>query len=403
MRWIPLSFTAVCMLAATRAISASAARRMSTGAGSSSSSLATIASDIVPRFTSAAHKGSHGKVAVVGGSFEYTGAPYYAAISSLKTGADLSWVVCTEPAGTPIKSYCPELIVLPALPDSRHPGNATVEGALAAFGPLLDRLDALVVGPGLGRDRDTLEAAGLIIAAAARRNLPLVLDGDGLFLLFEKPGLLGGYSRAVLTPNAVEFGRLMAAAGPKEAGNELTDEDAATELSRRYGGVTVLKKGARDVAAAAPSSSSTSSSVVGVVDSPGSLRRCGGQGDVLAGTIGTFLAWARAGGMLGKAGKGKKDANASSSSASTSTSTSASVAADGSVATAVALSPSENEVLVASALAAARLTRRAAAGAFVKHRRSTTTPDIIAELGAAFDAEFPGTLFPSPANDEDDE
>ena len=47
--------------------------------------------------------------------FCFLGAPYYAAISSLKAGADLSHVYCLEAAASVIKSYSPELIVHPVL------------------------------------------------------------------------------------------------------------------------------------------------------------------------------------------------------------------------------------------------------------------------------------------------
>ena len=50
-------------------------------------------------------KGENGVVGVIGGSFEYTGAPYYSAISALKTGSDLSQVFCHTEAAIPIKSY----------------------------------------------------------------------------------------------------------------------------------------------------------------------------------------------------------------------------------------------------------------------------------------------------------
>jgi ATP-dependent NAD(P)H-hydrate dehydratase len=60
-------------------------------------------------------KGQCGKIGVLGGSKEYTGAPYFAAISSLKVGADLAYVFTTAEASLPIKSYSPELIVLPLL------------------------------------------------------------------------------------------------------------------------------------------------------------------------------------------------------------------------------------------------------------------------------------------------
>lgn len=45
----------------------------------------------------------------------YTGAPYFSAISALKTGADLVHVFCEREAGQVIKAYSPELIVHPVL------------------------------------------------------------------------------------------------------------------------------------------------------------------------------------------------------------------------------------------------------------------------------------------------
>lgn len=60
------------------------------------------------------HKGSSGRVAIVGGSAMYTGAPYYAGMAALKVGSDLATVFCALEASIPIKCYSPELMVLPA-------------------------------------------------------------------------------------------------------------------------------------------------------------------------------------------------------------------------------------------------------------------------------------------------
>lgn len=49
----------------------------------------------------------------MGGSFEYTGAPYYSAMAALKMGADLAHIFCSRDAAGPIKTYSPELIVHP--------------------------------------------------------------------------------------------------------------------------------------------------------------------------------------------------------------------------------------------------------------------------------------------------
>ena len=52
-------------------------------------------------------KGQHGRIAVIGGSFEFTGAPYYTALSALKIGADMAHIFCSKSAANPIKTYSP--------------------------------------------------------------------------------------------------------------------------------------------------------------------------------------------------------------------------------------------------------------------------------------------------------
>ena len=71
--------------------------------------------NLMPRLTNELHKGQSGRIGVIGGSKEYTGAPYFASISSMRSGADLAYVLTTRDASPVIKSYSPELIVLPIL------------------------------------------------------------------------------------------------------------------------------------------------------------------------------------------------------------------------------------------------------------------------------------------------
>ena len=58
-------------------------------------------------------KGENGRIGVIGGYFEFTGAPFYSAISSLKVGADLAHIFCSKSASSSIKTYSPEIIVHP--------------------------------------------------------------------------------------------------------------------------------------------------------------------------------------------------------------------------------------------------------------------------------------------------
>ena len=176
---------------------------------------------LAPPLDAANHKGQAGRIGVVGGCLEYTGAPWFAGVAALRVGADLSHVFCTTDAATAIKSYSPELIVHPCLPGGLGPrgereGRAAAEAICATF----PRLNALVVGCGLGRDADVLNVAEAVVQGAIERGLPLVLDGDGLLLVTRRPQLLAGRlpsdgspPRVILTPNVNEYRRLCEALG----------------------------------------------------------------------------------------------------------------------------------------------------------------------------------------------
>ena len=174
---------------------------------------------IIPSLRRPSFKGAHGKLLVVGGCEMYTGAPFFAASTALKCGVDIATIACTASAAAAIKSYSPDLIVAAVLPSSASasagaPSEPAVAAGVAAVGALMERCDALVIGPGLGRDPQTLDCAAGILLLATARGLPTVVDGDALWLLAQSASLrcaLMGHPACVLTPNAVEFKRLMEA------------------------------------------------------------------------------------------------------------------------------------------------------------------------------------------------
>ncbi|KAL9233196.1 hypothetical protein vseg_008223 [Gypsophila vaccaria] len=243
---------------------------------------------ITPTLDLSRHKGQAGKIAVIGGCREYTGAPYFAAISALKIGADLSHVFCTKDAAPIIKSYSPELIVHPVLEESYsvrdEDKRSTANKILAEVNRWMERFDCLVVGPGLGRDPFLLDCVSEIIKSARQLNIPLVIDGDGLFLVTNSLGLVSGYPLAVLTPNVNEYKRLV----QKVLNCEVNDADPSVELQslvKWIGNVTVLRKGKSDLIC-----DGTEVCSVSIFGSP---RRCGGQGDILSGSVAVFISWAR--------------------------------------------------------------------------------------------------------------
>lgn len=143
--------------------------------------------------------------------------------------------------------------------------------------------------------------AKIAVQMAKERGMYVVLDADGLYMIGEDITIIKGYRRSVLTPNVVEFKRLSEQVGIDP--NAPSDQRAAL-VSKVLGGVTVLQKGAKDII-----SSDTTGDEANLmegadeefekiqetvqVDIEGGLKRCGGQGDVLSGCVGTFMAWGR--------------------------------------------------------------------------------------------------------------
>ncbi|KAJ5242912.1 YjeF C-terminal domain carbohydrate kinase-like protein [Penicillium citrinum] len=263
----------------------------------SSKILFSKARKIVPPMLEKFHKGQLGRVAVIGGCADYTGAPYFSAIASAKLGCDMSHVLCERSAAPVVKSYSPNLMVHPLLPSTetvKDPKSIDAPSLAEPIIGMLSRLHALVIGPGLGRDGVTLKVVAEVIKAARSRSIPFVLDADGLLIVTEDPGLVKGYKDCILTPNVVEFGRLAKALGinvssqadiTKDGDNDKCNEesDACEQLSKALGGVTIIQKGPHDV---------ISNGVTSVVsDIQGGLKRSGGQGDTLTGSLGTLLAW----------------------------------------------------------------------------------------------------------------
>ncbi|KAF3791104.1 ATP-dependent [Nymphaea thermarum] len=302
--------------------------------------LRTITPDLDP----GRYKGQAGKIAVIGGCREYTGAPYFAAISALKIGADLSHVFCTKDAAAVIKSYSPELIVHPVLEESYSVRDdereLTSKKVLAEVAKWMARFDCLVVGPGLGRDPFLMECVSEIITAARHSKIPIVVDGDGLFLVTSNLELIQGYPLAVLTPNVNEYKRLV----EKVLGGEVNSKDEIDQLqsiAQRIG-VTILQKGNSDII-----SDGRSITLVNIFGSP---RRCGGQGDILSGSVAVFSSWAK---QVLETQKEPDDS--------------------------IPMNP-----MVLGSISGSVLLRKAASVAFGKKKRSTLTTDIIECLGERF-------------------
>lgn len=240
---------------------------------------------MVPPMLESFHKGQLGRVAVIGGCEDYTGAPYFSAMASAKLGCDMSHVICEPGAGAVIKTYSPNLMVHPYMRQSKNLAQSeNAETVFAEVIGMLSRLHVLVIGPGLGRDQLMQETCAKVIKEARKRGIPFVLDADGLYLAQTQPELVEGCTECILTPNVVEFARLAKAKGVKV--DEGDPAELCAKLSKAFGGVTIIQKGAKDYI--------SNGSHTLVSEAEGGLKRSGGQGDTLTGSLATLLAYRKA-------------------------------------------------------------------------------------------------------------
>ncbi len=214
-------------------------------------------------------KGDNGLILVIGGSKLYSGAPALAALAALKAGVDLVVVAAPKPAADVIKTYSPDLIVRPL------PGEYLTTTMVDDILELSKRFDAVLIGPGLGREPDTIRAIRTIVEKLSAKS-KLVIDADALKALKDVK-LRGG----VVTPHAGEL-RIMTGL---EVSTDINDRVEKTVRASKRIGAVVLLKGRYDVI------SDGSRYKINKTGNPG--MTVGGTGDVLAGLVAAFLAWCK--------------------------------------------------------------------------------------------------------------
>lgn len=214
-----------------------------------------------------AHKGNAGKILVIGGG-PYSGAPALAALAALRAGADLVTVAVPESVARIVASYSPDLIV------RKLTSNILCPEDLSILPDLINSHDVVVMGMGLGRATETLEAVRKILPFCRK----VVLDADALSALsgtfFET---LAGNCEIIVTPHAGEFARLRGVETPEDPE---TREKAVREFSEEKGVVTLLK-GKIDII------SDGKQTLLNRTGNPG--MTVGGTGDVLAGITGSLF------------------------------------------------------------------------------------------------------------------
>ena len=224
-----------------------------------------------PRRPPHAKKGDFGRILVVGGGPDYSGAPALTALAALRTGADLAIVAAPRSVADAIRSFSPNLIVRTLSSDRLVPADVPFLVKLA------DYATSIAIGPGLGTDEETFEAVRSFLEAVKGLR-PLVIDADAIKALASRPVDLSG-SRAVVTPHAGEL-RLLSGREVPPPEDIKARMDFVGEVARELG-ITILLKAHFDII------SDGEKVKVNLTGNPG--MTVGGTGDVLTGIVATFL------------------------------------------------------------------------------------------------------------------
>jgi NAD(P)H-hydrate epimerase len=253
----------------------------------------------LPRRPPDAHKGTFGRVMIAAGSVNYVGAAALAGAGAYRAGAGLVTLAVPGSIHAPLAAQLAEATYVLLPHDMGAMNEDAAKVLLEALGDLA--YDALLIGPGLGRDVKTGLFLWSLLAgrkAAARTRIgfvqgapgagkrdapdlpPLVVDADGLNLLAETDGWADHLPpNCVLTPHPGEMARLL-----KCQREEVTSErlGVAQRAAASWGQIVALK-GAFTVVAA-PDGRTT------LIPFANPALATAGSGDVQAGAIAGMLA-----------------------------------------------------------------------------------------------------------------
>jgi NAD(P)H-hydrate epimerase len=203
-------------------------------------------------------KRSQGRLAIVGGSASYPGAVLMATLAALRSGVGLVTAFVPKQFAAAFAARAPEAMWV-GLPETAA-GGLSPEG-VARIVDGLGRADALVIGPGMGREPETLALALEVVVAS---QVPMVVDADAL-----QPDVArAGSAPRILTPHAGELARISGGADLRS-------------LARELRGVVVAK---------GPVTRVTDGGSVHHVFFGGPVLARGGSGDLLSGIAGGLLA-----------------------------------------------------------------------------------------------------------------
>jgi len=240
-----------------------------------------------PRPKKDSHKGENGRLLVVGGG-PYYGAPALSSFAAQRTGADLIYIATPKKVAQAITSYSPLLIkssklakniakmaptlIVKELNDENH----LLVKDFEIIKNVMKKVDALLIGPGLGNEGETDRAVEKIIKLFIKNKKPIVIDADAIKVVGKNIELIKN-SNSVITPHTGEFRELTGV----NLSNNLKERKSNVEFWAKKLGITILLKGSIDVI-----SNGKNTKLNNVHNESMTV---GGTGDVLAGIVGALL------------------------------------------------------------------------------------------------------------------
>ena len=227
----------------------------------------------LPERKADSHKGTYGRVLVIAGQKNMSGACYLAGSAAYRSGAGLVELLTVEDNRSIMQSTLPEAVLT-----TYDPADIKEPETVSKITDRMKAADAVVIGPGLGQSE---EAKALLSLVIRQCETPMVLDADALNLLAENLSYylsVGHPENWILTPHILEMARLL----DVDKENVLSDMiPLGREFVRRTGVVLVLKNAATLV---------FEGDELYINTTGNNGMSTGGSGDVLSGITGAFLA-----------------------------------------------------------------------------------------------------------------
>lgn len=226
----------------------------------------------LPKRQKNSHKGDYGKVLVIAGSKGMTGAAYLSSQSAMLCGSGLVTLATPDVVNDILEVKTTEVMTMPLKSCDGHISSLATEDIKNK----LDKVDAVLIGPGLGANDDIKEILKMLLNNS---HIPLVIDADAINVLSDNAELLQDKNcEVILTPHDVEFLRISGLSKKEIESSRLA---VCRDFAKKFD-VTLILKGSHSIVTA-----SDTMQYINMTGNPGLAT--GGSGDVLSGIVASFV------------------------------------------------------------------------------------------------------------------